>query len=119
MSFSRLLSHRATFHINTGDTGETDGYNHTPTTRQPVENVPCRVDRVKKTRSTDEKGTDFIYEHSLFCLPSAGLTEETRVTDIRDRAGNVILEGEFTVHNITPVYRRVTLHHFEAVLKRV
>lgn len=119
MSFRRLLTHRATFHNSIGQTDAKDAYNRRQTAQTPTENVPCRVDRVKKARSVDEKGTDFIYEHSLFCLPSSGISEQTSLSNIRDRQGNVILEGTYNVYNLTPVYRRSILHHYEAVLKRV
>lgn len=120
MSFRQLLIHRATFNNVTGE-GEKDAYGRPKLVKNSKLNEPCRIDNVTKSRSTDEKGVDYIEKYLLFCYESSGVAEETTIENITDSSGKTIagLDGKFIVTKIKPRFRRSRLHHIEAELKRV
>lgn len=83
-----------------------------------IENVPCRLDQVKKRVSVDERGVDFIVEDILF-LPASQIVEPNmKVQDIKDLHGNNVAPGVFSIQNISPAYGRVRLHHYEVTLQK-
>lgn len=115
MRFESLLIHRCTLvkHIFVGK----DDYNQDIYEDVLVENVPCRVDQVKKFVSRDENGENYITQNVLFTGFTQALNNDMRVRDIKDKQCNMVLAGEYTLESAQPVYGRVRLHHYEATLK--
>lgn len=117
MSFRKMLIHRCTLHIPGQQTGE-DDYGQ-PTYSDPVDikDVPCRVDQVHKTVSVDPNGQNYITQYVLFTGTGQELNNAMTVKDLKDKDGNVVLSGSFSLQDAQPIYGRARLHHYEAVLK--
>lgn len=115
MRFESLLIHRCTLvkHTLIGK----DDYNQDVYDDVTIENVPCRVDQVKKFVSRDENGENYITQNILFTGSTQALNNDMHVRGIEDKQGNTVLAGEFTLESATPVYGRVRIHHYEATLK--
>lgn len=117
MRFERHLIHRCTL-INPGQVTGQDPYGRDIVEDVPIENVPCRLDQVKKRVSVDERGVDFIVEDVLFLPASQQIEPNMKVQDIKDLQGNVVASGIFTFQSINPIYGWVRLHHYEVALQK-
>ncbi len=116
MRFNHLLIHRCTLVVHDQLIGY-DDYNRPKYGDKDIENVSCRVDQVKKFISRDENGANFITQYVLFTGTDQELRNDMTIKDIKDKQGNSVLTGEFTLESATPCYSRVRLHHYEATLK--
>lgn len=117
MSLRRLLIHLCTTVTPGQKTGESEyGKPIYGTIRK--ENVPCRSDLIRQFKSSDMYGTDIMSTNMLFLKPDESFTEGTVFSDIRDKDGNILLEGTYTVDDIKPAYGRKRVHHYEVSLKK-
>jgi hypothetical protein len=112
-----MLIHRCTLHIPGQQTGEDDYGQPTYSDPENIENVLCRADQVKKFISRDTNGENYITQYVLFTGPGQELNNSMTVKDLKDRDGNVVLFGSFSLQDAQPIYGRARLHHYEAVLK--
>jgi hypothetical protein len=117
MSFRKMLIHRCTLHITGEKTGD-DDYGH-PIYSNPedIKDVPCRVDQVHKTVSVDPNGQNYITQYVLFTGSGQELNNSMTVTNLKDKDGNTVLSGSFSLQDAQPIYGRARLHHYEAVMK--
>lgn len=117
MSLRRLLIHRCTAVTPGQKTGETE-YGKPIYGNITKKNVPCRSDLIRQYKSSDMYGTDVITTKMLFLAPDEPFTDQTRFSNIRDKDGNILLEGTYTVEDSKPAYGRKRLHHHEVSLKK-
>ncbi|MCQ2010548.1 minor capsid protein [Sporolactobacillus sp. STSJ-5] len=117
MSFRKMLIHRCTLHIPGIKTGEDDYGQPIYSNPTEIEDVLCRVHQVHKTVSVDPNGQNYITQYVLFTGPGQELNNAMTVNDLKDKAGNAVLTGSFSLQDAQPIYGRTRLHHYEAVLK--
>lgn len=117
MSLRRLLIHRCTTVTPGQKIGETE-YGKPIYGNVTKENVPCRSDLVRQFKSSDMYGTDVMTTNMLFLKPDEIFSEETRFSNIRDKQGNILLEGTYSVEDSNPAFGRRLLHHHEVSLKK-
>lgn len=117
MNLRRLLIHQCTTVTPGQKTGETE-YGKPIYGDITKVNVRCRSDLIRQFKSSDAYGTDVITTKMLFLAPDEEFTEETRFSNIRDKDGNVLLEGTYSVEDSKPAYGRKRLHHHEVSLKK-
>ncbi|MBE2973073.1 hypothetical protein [Priestia megaterium] len=117
MRFERILTHRCTIVLTGQKIGETE-YGKPIYGGLPTENVPCRVDQIKRRASVDQYGVDFITENILFLGPDQQILSDAKIKDIQDLQGNVVLKGVYSPENVRPVYSKVRLHHYEITLQK-
>ncbi|TWT04607.1 hypothetical protein [Planomicrobium sp. CPCC 101079] len=117
MSLRRLLIHSCTTVTPGQHIGETE-YGK-PIYKDVVKkNVPCRADLIQQTVTSDTYSTDSITKNMLFLGPDSLFDENTRFKEIRDKQGNVILEGSFVMEDSKPAYGKRRIHHHEITLKK-
>lgn len=117
MRLRRLLIHLCTTVTPGQKTGETE-YGKPIYGEVRKENVPCRSDLIRQFKSSDMYGTDVVTTNMLFLKPDETFTDQTRFSNIRDKAENVLLEGTYSVEDSKPAYGRKLLHHHEVSLKK-
>lgn len=116
--FKKLLIHRCTL-INSGEVIGTDDYGRDIVGEAKEENVPCRFDEIQQKIGFDESGIDFIFENALFFDKDVKISLDTKIRDIKDPFGMIIMEGEHRIERLTPIYDSKRLHHWEAVIQKI
>lgn len=117
MKFKTTLIHRCTV-IHSGQITGQDPYGQDIYDDVKIENVSCRLDSLKNSRSPGETGTDYLTSYMLFFDADMKISMNMKVMDLKDKYGNSILPGEFITDQILPIYDRRKLHHFEVKLKQ-
>lgn len=117
MRFKKLLVHRCTL-ISEGVVIGRDPYGRDITDSKRDENVPCRFDQIKTVLSLDQYGADIIARNVLFFDSDIQIDMNSRIENVRDLEGNVILEGSFSIRDILPIYKGSELHHYEVEVQR-
>lgn len=118
MRFRTLLIHRCTL-LTQGTIIGQDDYGRDIIGSGEIPDVPCRFDRIRQRAAADETGTDFIYDNILYFDKEFSITLESKIQDIKDKEGNPILLGSFSVLDILPIYDRSKLHHYEVTVQRM
>ena len=117
MSLRRLLVHLCTT-VTPGQKIDETEYGKPIYGEVTKVDVPCRSDLVRQFKSSDMYGTDVMTTNMLFLKPDETFTEQTKFSNIRDKQGNVLLEGTYSVEDSKPAYGRKLLHHHEVSLKK-
>lgn len=117
MKFSTWLIHRCTVIHQNQKVGE-DDYGQDIYENTEVENVPCRFDQLKSSRSSGETGTDYITSYVLFLDAETNISLDMKFQNIKDKEGNTVIPGEFIATEVFPMYGKKKLHHFEVNLKQ-
>jgi len=117
MKFSTWLIHRCTIVHQNQKVGE-DDYGQDIYENTIVENVPCRFDQLKTSRSPGETGTDYITSYVLFLDAETNISLDMKFQNIKDKEGNTVIPGEFIATEVFPMYGKRKLHHFEVNLKQ-
>ena len=117
MSLRRLLSHLCTTVTPGQKIGETE-YGKPIYGDVKKENVPCRSDLIRQFKTSDMYGTDVMTTNMLFLKPNEKFTEQTQFSNIRDKQGNELLAGTYSLADSKPAYGRKLLHHHEVSLKK-
>lgn len=117
MSLRRLLIHLCTTVTPGQKIGETE-YGKPIYGDVKKENVPCRSDLIRQFKTSDMYGTDLVTTNMLFLKPDESFTEKTRFSNIRDKKGNELLAGTYSMADSKPAYGRKLLHHHEVSLKK-
>lgn len=116
MRIKRFFEHQCTL-VNPGDVIDQDPYGRDIYSDDDIqEEVPCRVDQIRKRATQDEYGTDYVTQNMVFMAPETNVTNNSRIRDLVDGEGNPIITGEYKVQNVIPVYRRKRKHHYEVSL---
>lgn len=118
MRFRTLLVHRCSL-LTILNSGGTDEYGRDIINRVESMNVPCRFDQIRQRAVSDETGTDFLYDNVLYFDKDQEITLETEIHDIRDKEGNQVLPGSFSILSILPIYDRSKMHHWEVTVRRM
>lgn len=117
MRFKTLLIHRCTLLVPGEKVGE-DEYGRDIIGTSEFNNVHCRVDQIRLRQMRDEAGTDFVLDNVLYLAADQLISLDTAITDIKDKKGNPVLQGSFSVESMNPIYDQLKLHHYEVALKR-
>lgn len=117
MRFKSLLNHRCTLLIEGEVTGQ-DEYGRDVVTSIENMNVPCKLDEPKFRSVPDDTGTDIIIDSMLFLHPKFQVDLGTTILNIVDLEGNPVIQGSFSVVDISPIYSLKKLHHYELTLRR-
>lgn len=117
MKFRSLLIQRCTLIHRNQKTGE-DDYGQDIYEDVEVNNIPCRIDQIRQAASYGQTGTDYLISNVLYLDKDMKVSMDMIVRDLKDKKGNVILEGSFVADAVLPVYDRSKLHHFEITLRK-
>ena len=117
MRFRSLLTHNCSL-LTPGQVTGTDDYGRDIISIDKQDNIPCRVDKIRQSIGTDENGTDFVYINEIYFEGNHGITLDTEITNIRDKRGNPVLQGSFSVLQVLPLYNRSKLHHYQVTVQR-
>ncbi|MGV7002480.1 putative minor capsid protein [Priestia megaterium] len=115
MRFKSLLVHRCSI-LTAGETTGEDDYGRPIQSMVETINVPCRVDQVRERVVSGATGDDFILNNTL--ILSYPVYLDSKVLQIKDLDGNLVLEGSFSIEHINPFYKGQKLHHYEISLQR-
>lgn len=117
MRFEALLIHRCTL-IGKGEVVGVDPYGRDIIEESKREDVPCKFDEIRFTNAPDDTGNDFIYENTIYFDQDARITLDTKIRDVMDKQGNLILPGSYTITRAIPLYGGDSLHHWEVTIQR-
>lgn len=117
MRFKSLLVHRCSL-LTAGETTGEDDYGRPIQGMVETINVPCRVDQVRERVVTGATGDDFILNNTLILGAKIPVFLDSKVLQIKDLDGNLVLEGSFSIEHINPFYKGQKLHHYEISLQR-
>lgn len=115
MNFNSLLIHRCSFLIQGEQMGEDDYGRPISGTIESI-NIRCRLDQMRERVVADDTGNDYILTNVLFLGSEQSIDLDTKIFNIKDLNGNVVLAGTFIPKDIKPVYGRRNLHHYEVSL---
>ncbi|MGM9926031.1 MAG: hypothetical protein ACI35R_17435 [Bacillus sp. (in: firmicutes)] len=116
MKITTLLIHRCTIIYEDQVVGQ-DPYGQDIHDEKVVEDIHCRLDQLNYYQARGETGTDYVTEHILFLAPDVDISLSMRITDIKDKYGNQVIEGNFIVEKVNPKFGKRGVHHFELELK--
>lgn len=118
MRFKRLLIHRCTLVGEYSVIGR-DPYGRDITESKKYEDVPCRFDQIRTILTTDQYGNDYVSRNIFFFDSDIKITMDSKIEDVKDKHGNQVLEGTYSIRDILPIYRGSDLHHYEVEVQRM
>ena len=117
MRFKKLLIHRCMV-IREGPVKGRDPYGRDIRDQVKDHRVPCRFDQIKTALSFDQNGVDIITRNLLYFDHDVKIDINSKIEDVKDLNGNMILEGTYTIMDLLPIYRKDKLHHYEIEVQK-